>query len=234
MSTTNGGPDIVNSGLILHLDTANKKSYIGTGATWTDLSVSKNNATLFNTPTYNTANAGYFNFDKTVYEYATATNPGSLSNWSIEAFFRVTGSLTGQVTMVVGGQYDLVSNLNFSIGTNRAASSYNICVGFFNGAWRNTDGFAPSLNVWYHVVGTYNGATVIQYNNGILNTQLSYTGTSQSGGEIRIGRRWDESATNSINFFPGDISVVRIYNRAISATEVLQNYNALKSRFNLL
>ncbi len=234
MSTTNGGPDILNNGVIFHLDAANTKSYIGSGTAWNDLSTNRNNATLFNTPTYTTTNAGYFSFDKNTYEYATATNPGSLSNWSIEAFFRVTSSLTGQVTMIVGGQYDLASNLNFSMGTNRAASSYNICVGFFNGAWRNTDGFAPSLNVWYHVVGTYNGTTIIQYNNGVLNTQLSYAGTSQSGGEIRIARRWDESATNSINFFPGDIAMVRIYNRALSSTEVIQNYNSQKSRFGLV
>jgi hypothetical protein len=229
----NYSPKIVRTGLLLNLDGANRKSYVGSGTAWNDLTVNKNNTTLVNTPTYSTSNLGYLNFNKSSYQYATASNLGNLSNWTIESFFRVTSSLTNQITMIVGNQYDLSSNLNFSMGTNNAPTSYNICIGFFNGAWRNTTGFSPTLNIWYHVIGTYDGATVRQYVNGNLDTQLSYVGTSQSGGEIRIARRWDEVSNNSANFFSGDISVARIYNRALTAIEVTQNYNALKTRFNL-
>ena len=71
------------------------------------------------------------------------------------------------------------------------------------------------------------------YVNGSLNTQTNYAGTAASGGEIRIARRWDDVANNSANFFSGDISLIKIYNRALSAGEVLTNYNATKTRFGL-
>ena len=219
---------VITANLVEYLDVV---TYSGSGSTWT--ADTGSNATLFNTPTYTSSSPTYFSFSKNSFEYATAPNLGSKSSWTIEAWFRVTSSLTGQVTMVVGNQYN-GSNLNFSMGTNNAPSSYNIVVGFANGTgWHNTSGFAPTLNTWYHVVGTYDGSTVKQYVNGSLDTQLSYTGTSQSGGEVRIARRWDDTATVAGNFFPGDIGVVRIYGAALSAADVAQNFNAEKTRFGL-
>jgi hypothetical protein len=133
--------------------------------------------------------------------------------------------------MIVGNQWDLSSKFNFTMGTNSAPANYNINVGFFDGGWRRTAGFAPTLNAWYHVVGTYDGSTVKQYVNAALDTQTAYSGTPQSGGEVRIARRWDSSSTDSVNFFPGDISVVRIYNRALTSLEVEQNFDSEKNRF---
>jgi hypothetical protein len=220
------------TGPLLHLDAGNPASYSGSGTTWTDLTGNNRNATLVNGPTYNSGCNGYLSFLDTSIQYATIPNIGSLSTWTVEAWTRTTASLTGKVTAVVTNQYDLSTRLNYSIGTNRASSSYNLCVGYYNGSWRTTNGFTPSLNTWYHVVGTYDGTTISQYSNATLNTSLTYTGTSQTGGEIRIARRWD--ATNvSSDHYRGDISIIRIYNRALSATEVTSNYNAAKGRYGL-
>ena len=103
--------------------------------------------------------------------------------------------------------------------------------GFFNGAWRNVTGFSMALNTWYHMIGTYDGSTINLYVNGVLNSSLSYAGTAASGGEIRIARRWDDVSNVASNFFSGDIGVIRIYNRALNATEISQNYNATRTRF---
>lgn len=227
------GPKLVTNGLSLYLDAANSSSYSGTGSTWYDVSGNNRNATLFNTPTYSTTNAGIFTFDDTSFEYATVPNIGSLTNFTIDTWARTNKSLTGKVTTIVTNQYDLVSNLNYSLGTNNSPSSYNMTFGFFNGAWRNVTGFSMAINTWYHLTGTYNGSTVSLYVNGVINTTLSYTGTAASGGEIRIARRWDDVANVASNFFSGDISQVRIYNRSLNSTEILQNYNATKSRFGL-
>lgn len=227
------GPKLVTNGLSLYLDAANSSSYSGTGSTWYDVSGNNRNATLFNTPTYSTTNAGIFTFDDTSFEYATVPNIGSLTNFTIDTWARTNKSLTGKVTTIVTNQYDLVSNLNYSLGTNNSPSSYNMTFGFFNGAWRNVTGFSMAVNTWYHLIGTYNGNTVSLYVNGVINTTLSYTGTAASGGEIRIARRWDDVANVASNFFSGDISQVRIYNRSLNSTEILQNYNATKSRFGL-
>jgi hypothetical protein len=140
--------------------------------------------------------------------------------------------LTNKVSALVTNQFDLVNKLNFSIGTNNAPSNYNLTVGFFDGAWRNVTGFVPELNTWYQVVGTYDGSVLRQYVNGSASGgTLNYVGTPQSGGEVRIMRRWDSLATSTINYIDGDVGIVRIYNTALNSSEILSNYDEIKSRY---
>lgn len=217
---------IVTSNLVSYL---NATAYSGSGTTWQ--ATTGNNATLVNTPTYTSANPTYFSFSPASLEEATLPALSSKTNWTIESWFRVTSTLTGQVTAVICDQYNLSSALNFSMGTNNAPTDYNMRIGFFNGLWRNTSGFAPTLNTWYHCVGTYDGTTMKQYVNNSLNSSASSLGTSSSGGVgLRIARRWDET-TVSTNYFPGDIGLVRIYSSALTASQVSQNYNAERARF---
>jgi hypothetical protein len=226
MNTVQQGASPVPTNLLMELDATD---YSGTGTTWT--ANVGTNATLVNSPTYTASSPTYFSFDNTQQEYAENSVLASQSVWTIESWFRVTSSLSSSITAVVTDQFDLTTNINFSMGQNMRPTSANICVGFYNGAWRTTNGFAPSLNTWYHCVGTYDGTTIKQYVNNSLDTQLSYTGTSASGGQsIRIARRWDEPATTS-NCFPGDIAIVRIYNTAMTAGEVTASWNADKARF---
>lgn len=216
---------------LVYLDAGNLQSYPGTGNTWTDLAGTQSNATLINSPTYLSNFNGILQFDDVSLEYATIPNIGNLSTWSIEVWFRLTTSLTGKVTSIISNQFDLVNKLNFSIGTNNAPSNYNLAVGFFDGAWRTTSGFAAQTNVWYQVVGTYDGSTIRQYVNGFASGgTLNYVGTPQSGGEVRIMRRWDETVSSG-NLVDGDLSIVKIYNKVLSSGEVLSNYNSTVSRF---
>lgn len=224
---------VITNGLSVYLDASNASSYPGTGTTWTDLSGNSNNATLINTPTYNSNFNGYLNFNTASLQYATIPNIGDLSNWTIEGWFRLTTSLTGQVTSIIANQYNLATKLNFSLGTNNAPGSYNLAAGYFNGAWRNTTGVAASTGIWYQAVGTYDGSVIRQYVNGTASGgTLNYVGTSQSGGEIRLMRRWD-SALTSGNLVNGDLSIVRIYDRALTASEISQNFNADKAKYGL-
>jgi hypothetical protein len=221
---------IVTSGLQLYLDAGNALSYNGSGSTWNDLSPFNRTATLFNSPSYNSANSGYLSFLDTSLQYASVPDIGSLSTWTIEAWANISLSLSGKVTSIVCNQFDLTSRLNFSLGTNNAPTSYNLSLGYYNGLWRTTAGIAPTLNTWTYFAGTYDGTVLRQYTNNTEVATFSYTGTPQSGGEIRIARRWDETTVAS-NYLRGSISVIRIYNRALSAAELLQNYNAQKTRY---
>jgi len=229
------GAPVIDSNLKFWIDAAQSNSYSGSGATWYDISTSQSNVTLYNSPTYSSSvTGGNIKFTPSSTQYGdTATNLGNMPKWTAEAWVKVNASLTGQVTSAVTNQYNLSNALNYSIGTNKSPTDYNLCVGFFDGAWHNTTGFVPTLDTWYQVVGTYDGTTLTQYVNGTANgSAVSYTGTASSGGVTRIARRWDDT-TASTNLFPGDIAVVRIYNRALTADEVSQNFNAHRRRFNI-
>lgn len=220
------GSGSVSPTLLLELDATD---YSGSGSTWT--ANVGTDATLFNTPTYTASSPTYFSFDKNSFEYATSPDLGNLSTWTVEAWYRVTASLSGQITYVVGNQFNLTSDINFGIGTVNASNNFNIAIGVFDNAWYRTTGFAPTQNTWYYTVGTYDGSTISQYNNGSLNTTTSYSGTPASGGVVRIARRWDSPANNAVNYFPGDIALVRVYQGAKDATAVTNSWNADKARF---
>lgn len=216
---------------LVYLDAGNNTSYSGSGSVWYDLEGASNNATLINTPTYSSSYSGILSFDDASSEYATIPNIGDLNTWTVEVWFRLSSSLNGKVSSLVTNQYNLSTKLNFSVGTNNAPSSYNLVVGFFDGAWRNTTGFVPSLNTWYQVVGTYDGSVIRQYVNGVASGgTLNYVGTPQSGGEVRLMRRWDSTVTSG-NLIDGDLSIVKIYTTALDSTQVLNNYNENAARF---
>ena len=225
-------PSIVTDGMILCLDAASLISYSGSGSTWNDLSGRGNNATLINSPTYDSStNRGLFTFAAASAQMATIQAQSSLSVFTVEAWMKFN-SLGGRPTAILTQEYPGVSSrINYSIGLNgvNGSGAYDgkLNVGFFDGTWRTTSGFTPSTNVWYHVVMTYNGSTIIQYSNGVLQSSLSYAGTpTTSGGLLRLMRRWDD-----VDYLDGNLSIARIYNRALSAAEVANNYNAMRGRY---
>ncbi len=229
------GTKIVTNGLVLALDSADKNSYPGTGTTWRDLSGNAYTTTLTNTPTFSNNNQGILTFDRTLSQYAeTAASFPSLSNWTIESWVKFTTipsantTVSAIITNVFNG-----SNINFSLNTDvDGTANKGIYVAFYNGTWRYAPFHAPSAGVWYHYVGTYDAATIRMYVNGSSYSSASYASVSSSGGTVRIARRWDTD-TSVGNFINGSIPTVKIYNRALTATEVLQNYNATKTRFGL-
>ena len=225
--------NVVTSGSVFWMDAGYVGSYPKTASAWYDLSGNSRNSTLFNNPAFSSNNSGSITFSTASLNYATASNIGSISNWTAECWVKFNSTTTNQVAMVIGNQYNGSNAINFTIGTNGAPTSYNIQAGFFDGAWRNTTGFAPVVGTWYQIVGTYDGTTIRQYVNGAANGgTLTYSGTPTSGGEIRMMRRWDDIVSTG-NLFNGDLAIARVYNRALSAGEISHNYNAQKGRFGL-
>jgi hypothetical protein len=221
---------LVTLGLVMHLDSADVASYPGSGTAWYDLSGNGADATLYNTPTFENP-PGNLRFDRASYEYAaTATALSSLTNWTVEAWVNLDVALEPGINAIVTDTFN-GGNINFAIGSLEPGNTL-LRAGFFNGSWRNTSGFTAATGVWYDVVGTYDGSDVKLYVNDVVEGTLNYSGTSASGGtDVRIARRWDSSPTSSGNYIDGAIPIVRIYNRALSAAEVSQNFSFQRGRF---
>lgn len=226
-NTRFGPPTLVTNGLILLLDAGNPRSYTGVGAiTWSDLSGNGNTGITTNGPTFSSANGGSIVFDGTD-DYVTHGNVTSL-NFG-------TGNFTISFWMYPTVWYDGGSRGILDKRTGDGTSGwvlYNDGGGptKINARFGNTSSFFTSTdvlyNIWQHWTLVRNGSATYWYYNG----QQDATGTTSANvsdtAVFDVGRSktWG-------GYFKGNISVVAIYNRALSALEVEQNFNSTKSRF---
>ena len=216
-----GNPSIVTNGLILNLDAANTKSYPGTGTSWRDLSGNNNTGTLTNSPTFSRDGGGSIVFNGTN-QSANVGNINPISGATFSAWININGANTNYGAIF--SRWNISGNA-FFIGTNINASS-QIQV-YFNSILNLTI-TSLELNKWMLLTISHSGSTVIAYINAIQ-TNSAASSLVSGGGTTSIG--YDINRTNYP--FKGNISNTQIYNRALTASEIQQNYNALKSRFNL-
>jgi len=230
------GPDIVENGLVLCLDAANKFSYPGTGTTWTDLSGNSNNGTLTNGPTFSAGNMGSILFDGTndyAYQSLFANAITTTLTFDVWVKFSDAGS-SGRYIMSLGRDTGFNGGIALLAYGFSSASSGQIIFEFGSGYGRVSSGIVPSLNIWYYLTVTTDGTNTRFYVNSVLaNTSSQTPGAVESSPGLSIGSYLNSSTppTPGTYFFNGNISSVKIYNRALSAIEILQNYNATKSRF---
>jgi len=227
---------IIQQGLILNLDAGNPYSYAGSGATWYDASGNSNNATLINSPTYSVDNGGLLNWASASSQYATvAMNSGlRVANITQEVWVFLN-STADQV--FIGSQYGTSSNNSFALWVSGGTFYFGVNVG---GTFYNSASSAPSTSTWYHLVHTYNGTTQYLYINGVLVTTYNSAASGNitydtSNTLLAIGADFNGTGYNvgPSAYTNGKMPVVRIYNIALSAAQVLQNYNATKGRFGL-
>jgi hypothetical protein len=221
-------PRIVTDGLVLALDAGNTKSYPGSGTTWFDRSGNGNNGTLTNGPTFSSGNLGSISFDG-VDDTVTITNPpnnptGSSPRTVSVWFYTEDSTWT-----------DNVNNL-FYYGSATTRQSFGI--DFFTTypnmeIWTFADDLTFSITGpkvgWHNVTATYDGNLNLKaHYNGVFSAEKTLGGVLNTGNtSINIG------SSTTLSYFIGKVSNVSIYNRALSAAEVLQNYNATKGRFGL-
>ena len=228
--------EIVTSGLTLLLDAGFTPSYPKSGTSWTDLSFSGNNGTLINGPTFNSSNGGSIVFDG-VDDYVgrnTALNVGS--NFSVFAWVK-PGAINVR-NGIVGNSYPYSSGAGwyFSTATNYGGTlnTFFISVGNDN-AYRTANNSSITLNAWNYIGGTVTngGQNIKLYVNGIETSYLGGLLTSNTitytTPQFYVGRRVDSLPEP----FIGSIATTQIYNRILSSQEILQNFNAQKSRFGL-
>jgi len=220
------GPRIVTSGLVLALDAADKNSYPGTGTTWRDLSGNNNHGTLTNGPTFNGANGGSIVFDGST-QYVNVTNVASLNatTQTISLWHNAT-TLPSRESIIIS-KNDTVGSFN---GYNIfSANSTQIKAASGGGATSVGLG-GGTTSVWYFVTLTFSiNGTATFYLNGVSNSSAACVNFTMSSNPLTIGRSLD----TFWSLYTGRIAVVQVYNRVLTAAEVLQNYNATKGRFGL-
>ena len=221
-----GGPDTITNGLVLTLDAANKLSYPSTGTTWYDLSGNANNGTLTNGPTFSNANSGCIVFDgvddyvNVPYNASTISFP--TNNATICVWYRVStvgdgyGALVTQRSVTGSGiQSYMISTRLYADGGGTAGVSSNTVI---------PNGTIAFGGIVYDKTNSF----LKLYVNGVYDNQVSYTGNIQDTYPIRLG-----NSAFGDGSFPGNIYLASVYNRALSASEILQNYNVTKTRFGL-
>jgi hypothetical protein len=229
-------PRIVTSGLVLALDAADTNSYPRSGTTWTDLTGIGNNGTLVGSPTFSNTKGGTIAFNGTN-QYVNVPNSTSLQ---VAATFTLCSWV---YATTLAARYAI-----FSTRVNNPAGSWQLEIGSTGVGSLSTNRIAftgvatwlaetfdnvISTNRWYHICLTKannvtNGG--IFYINGLAvpNRQTNAYTISNNADAKRIA-----TSTGLIELFPGNISHTSLYNRVLSATEILQNYNATKTRFGL-
>ena len=221
--SASGGPDIITDGLVLCLDAADKQSYSGSGNTWTDISNNGNNGTLTNSPTFNSSNKGNIAFNGTNNFINTSyTLPNT--NYTISVAFKINVFSTTYNR----GVFSTFSTSNFNGIYFADSGSQSIST---SNMWFWADGnslyripYIFATNTWYFVAFSIINGEIYVYINGGLVYQVTDTTTHQNTLNLGISR-FDQ------NYLNGNISLAQVYNRALSANEILQNYNALKGRF---
>jgi hypothetical protein len=229
MATQFANGKIVTDGLVLCLDAADRTSYLGSGTTWFDLAGS-NNGTLTNGPTFNSTNGGSIVFDG-VDDYVGLGNnldqngPLSIMSWIYTTTISSGARVVVSNCNVVGNQQDYVLEIN------RTAAKVGA---FWGDVLLLVSNQSLVVNQWYYVGFVRSGSTGNWNLNIYINgTNDSNTTTSVNPNATNAGTAIGRAGDYTSQYFSGRISNVQFYNRALSAQEVLQNYNAQKGRFGL-
>lgn len=198
---------------------------------WID-SISNHTFILNNGVTYSSSNDGTLIFDSASGQYAQSpTSLSDLSTWTVEAWHYYTGTNTGESPCIITEVYPgSTGKINYFMGA-LDSSTTNLEAGYFNGGFQITPGgYNLTAGNWYQIVGTFDGTTVKLYVNNTLVGQTTAAGgapTSSQGG-INLMRRWDNA-----EYWGGKLSIVKIYQGALSAGGVNASWNANKARFGL-
>jgi hypothetical protein len=225
-------PNIVTDGLVLYLDAANIKSYVSGSTSWTDIAAG-NNGTLTNGPTFNSGNNGSIVFDGTN-DYVQVTSPFGDIDWSSRAW-----SFSAWMKLDALGDRCLVN-------LNSANSSHYIVTNVF---------FGDGASWWYFIKNSLSTQSNFRTPAGIFTTNeifyftMTYNGSGLSNGNINFYKNSTQVSTSNGGgaglsnqtglqiggnyFLDGNVYNFNMWNRVLTSSEILQNYNAQKSRFGL-
>ena len=227
MAFKHGTPNsIVTDGLVFCVDAANKNSFAGTiaspGTLWSDI-IGTNNGTIVNGVSFDTSFGGFIGFDAFSDYVETNLSINGDSAVSYDIWFKTTTEQSNKYIM----SSPRSSNGNgFDIAMNGSSGIISYLTTDGSGGHCSMD-VTYDDNKFHHIVSTYNGSNSTLYFDGELKDTESKTGVILAEeNKLYIGSFYQTNYSGL-----EDIACVKVYNKALSAPEVLQNYNALKNRF---
>jgi hypothetical protein len=218
---------IVTSGLAIHLDAGNISSYPGSGSIWYDLTGNNRNGSMGTGVAYSGSNSGVLTFSGAttafvnMYPSASSLVSTTTNNFSIEAWYQ-TNNNHPEIMATGVGSNGFVFGYFSSTGTAWKVTKYGVI--------DLQAGSIPQNTTWHQAVVTYSSTTGVRvYIDGTLSGTALNNNTNLIGGSsFGIGKGESTSYMHS-----GSIGIFRWYTTVLSATDVLQNYNANKTRFGL-
>jgi len=210
-----GGPDLIQDGLVLSLDAGDKNSYIGSGTTYSDLSGNGIDGTLSHA-SIGTDTPGTMDFDGSS-DYVSVTMPSVGPSLTIAAWINPDVNTGGDNYKAI---FDWLGGDEFLFGyRNNKIVQYSYQSDLL---YSDTD---LTVGGWNYIVLTRTASVVTFYLNGVADGGDS-TSTRTPSGVAHIGSR-----SGTTYEFNGKIAILRVYNRVLTAAEVLQNFNAHRHRF---
>lgn len=225
--------NIVKDGLVFHIDAANSSSYPGTGVTALNIAGVGATGILINGVGFGVSSGGSFIFDGTNDYIDCGTD--SITNFvtttmSAEIMFQTTGATTRPhlINRGIDGNTGQFAFILEALTPPKMRLYLDKGSGWTAVATGNT---TIQNNQWIHAVAVYDGTNAYIYVNGTLDVSAASTGTLRSipSNSVTIGYYTPGGG----QYLTGKIPFARLYNKALSSTEVLQNYNALKGRYGL-
>lgn len=222
MATQFANGKIVTDGLVLALDAADRNSYASGSLVWNDVSGNGNSGSLINGPTFNSGSGGSIVFDG-IDDYI---NCGTSNTLNLSADFTISSWIKVSYGVIVQRYFYGGSYPGYEISVGRSTTGK---VDFFTGGtWYNNIGNSINNSNWINMVFTVSGTSATYYQNLSQSLFTVVASTSNLNDTFYIG-----TTEGTTSYLLGNLSILQIYNKALSAQEVLQNYNAQKSRFGL-
>ena len=219
-------PTIVMDGILLSLDSANSRSYSGSGTTINNLTGSISGS-MVNGVGFSSLNSGLFSFDGTNDAVILSSNPSLGNQITVSVWVKLSDNTN--FGWILGREISYRVLYTTSIFLWDVATTNN---GWYTAGTHITSNSISVIDNWWNVTGTYNGSNLRLYVNGSLHT----TGGNISGNLLSTGYTLNLMKADA--GFPavygkGNLSQFLLYDRALSAQEIKQNYNATKKRYGL-
>ena len=214
-------PRVVTDGLVMYLDAANPRCYSGAGLTANGL-VGGIGGTLVNGVGFDTTNNGTFTFDSTD-DYINMGTSSSVkpTQLTLACFFKINAINAPNV--IVGKQGTGIGNASYALVVQFGKLNFRI----ESGGIQDASYTFSNTSTYNYAVGTYDGSALKLYLNGAL------VGTATTSVPIIYSDSYPLLMGYYANAFATNMNVgsLKLYNRALTAQEILQNYNATKMRY---